>query len=50
MMTYAELADHIEACDVEAFAWLLNLEFTHDDEPEEAKAMIVRALRAYSHV
>jgi hypothetical protein len=42
-----QIADQIEAADVEAFAWLLDLEFTHDDEPQEAKDLIVLALRAY---
>lgn len=42
--TYAE---RIEKTDVAAFAWLLDLESSHDDEPETAKAMIVKALREY---
>lgn len=42
-----DYAKKIEECDVEAFAWLLGLEFTHDSEAEDAKAMIVKALRLY---
>lgn len=40
-------ADKIASCDVEAFAWLLGLEFTHNSEAKDAKAMIVAALREY---
>jgi hypothetical protein len=32
-----ELADKIEALDVEAFVSLLQLEYTHDDAPTQAK-------------
>jgi hypothetical protein len=42
-----QIADKIEAADVYAFAWLLGLEFTRDDEAAEAKSLIVSALRAY---
>jgi hypothetical protein len=41
-----QYADIIEATDTEAFAWLLGLEDTHDLEAEDAKAMIVAALRS----
>lgn len=40
-----ELADKLEALDVEAFASLLQLEYSHDDAPEQAKKLIVDALR-----
>jgi hypothetical protein len=40
-----KLANHIEKVDVEAFAWLLDLVFTHDNEAQEAKDQIVTALR-----
>lgn len=42
-----QIADKLEQLDVPAFAWLLSLEFTHDEEAEDAKKLIVRALRAY---
>ncbi len=44
----AQIADRIEATDVEAFAWLLGLEFAHDAEAVEAKQIIIDALRAYT--
>ena len=44
-MTLTELADKLEALDVDAFAALLDLEQTHDEEPEGVKRMIVDALR-----
>lgn len=44
-MTLIELADKLEALDVDAFAALLDLEQTHDEEPERVKRMIVDALR-----
>ena len=40
-------AKKIAETDVEAFAWLLGLEFTHDGEPEDARTLIVKALKAY---
>lgn len=40
-------AEKIASVDVEAFAWLLGLEFTHDGEAEDAKALIVAALKEY---
>jgi hypothetical protein len=40
-----ELADRLEALDVEAFASLLPLEYTHDDAPGQAKKLIIDALR-----
>jgi hypothetical protein len=39
------LADKLEALDVEAFASLLQLEYTHDDAPTQAKKLIIDALR-----
>jgi hypothetical protein len=44
-MTLTELADKLEALDVDAFVALLDLEETHDEEPERVKRMIVDALR-----
>jgi hypothetical protein len=46
-MNAEQLAAHIEAVDVEAFAWLLGLEFCHGDEAQDAKDMIVAALRNF---
>lgn len=43
-----EFADQLDSTDVEAWAWLLGLEFTHDSEAEDAKALVVKALRALS--
>lgn len=43
-----EIATRMEATDVEAWAWLLGLEFTHDSEAEDARALTVKALRAYA--
>ncbi len=40
-----ELADKLEALDVESFASLLQFNYTHDDAPEQAKKLIVDALR-----
>ncbi len=40
-----DLANHLETVDSAAFAFLLDLEFTHADEPEEAKQLIIKALR-----
>ena len=44
-MDLKQLADRLEALDVDAFASLLQLEYAHDDEPGQAKKMIVDALR-----
>lgn len=43
-----QYAHELAKCDVEAFAWLLGLQFTHDDEAGHAKALIVKALKAYA--
>jgi hypothetical protein len=40
-----ELADKLEALDVDSFAALLQFEYTHDDTPGQAKMMIIDALR-----
>ncbi len=40
-----ELADKLEALDVEAFASLLQLEYSHNNAPRQAKKLIVDALR-----
>ena len=40
-----ELADKLETLDVESFASLLGLDYTHDDAPGRAKKLIVDALR-----
>jgi len=40
-----ELADKLEALDVESFASLLGLDYTHDDAPGQAKKLIIDALR-----
>ena len=40
-----ELADKLEALDVEAFASLLRFDYTHDDAPGQAKKLIIDALR-----
>jgi hypothetical protein len=45
-ITPDSLAKQIAAADVEGFAWLLGLEFTHDDEAQQAKDLIVAALEA----
>lgn len=42
----SRLADHIDRLDTAAFAWLLDLAFTHDGEPERAKTTVVLALRS----
>jgi hypothetical protein len=44
-MTLKELADKFEAIDVDVFASHLGLEYTHDDQPEQAKKMVIDALR-----
>ena len=44
-MDLKELADRLEALDVDAFAVLLDMEESHDEEPERAKRMIIDALR-----
>jgi len=40
-----ELADKLEATDVESFASLLRFDYTHDDAPKQAKKVIIDALR-----
>ena len=45
MMDPKELADKLEALDVEAFASLLQLEYSHDDSPGQAKKLIIDTLR-----
>lgn len=47
-MNANEIADKIAAADVEAFVWLLGLEFDHDDQAEDAKALIVSVLRDHA--
>ena len=44
-MTFKELADKLEVLDEDAFVSLLKLEYSHNDEPKQAKTMIVDALR-----
>ena len=44
-MTLKEMADKLETLDVDVFASLLGLEYTHDDQPDQAKKMIIDALR-----
>jgi hypothetical protein len=44
-MDSKELADRLEALDVESFASLLQLDYTHDDTPGQAKRLIIDALR-----
>jgi hypothetical protein len=44
-MTLKELADKFEILDVDAFVSLLQLEYTHDGEPGQVKAMMIDALR-----
>lgn len=39
------LAQKLNEVDVEAFSWLLDLQFTHADEAQEAKDVIVNALK-----
>jgi hypothetical protein len=49
-MTLKELADKLAALDEDAFVAALQLEYTHDDEPGQVKAMMIDALRfAESH-
>jgi hypothetical protein len=43
-----ELADKLEALDVDAFASLLQLDYSHDDAPGQAKKLIIDALRLAS--
>lgn len=40
-------AKKIAEVEIEAFAWLLGLELFHDGEPEDARTLIVKALKAY---
>jgi hypothetical protein len=44
-MTLKELAGKLEALDEDAFVAALQLEYTHDDEPGQVKAMMIDALR-----
>jgi hypothetical protein len=44
-MTLKELADTLAALDEDAFVAALQLEYTHDDEPGQVKAMMIDALR-----
>jgi hypothetical protein len=44
-MTLKELADKLAALDEDAFVAALQLEYTHDDEPGQVKAMMIDALR-----
>ena len=44
-MTLKELADKLESLDVDVFANILGLEYPHDEQPEQAKKMIINALR-----
>jgi hypothetical protein len=44
-MNATELADKLEALDVDAFAALLQLDYSHDDMPSRAKKLIIDALR-----
>lgn len=44
-MTLKELTDKLETLDVNVFANILGLEYTHDEQPEQAKKMIIDALR-----
>jgi hypothetical protein len=44
-MNPKELADKLESLDVDAFASLLQLDYSHDDVPGQAKRLIIDALR-----
>ena len=44
-MTLKELADKLATLDEDAFVAALQLEYTHDDEPGQVKAMMIDALR-----
>ena len=44
-MTSKELADKLESLDANVFANILGLEYTHDEQPEQAKKMLIDALR-----
>jgi hypothetical protein len=44
-MNLKELADRLEVLDEDAFVSLLQLEYTHDGEPGQVKAMMIDALR-----
>jgi hypothetical protein len=44
-MTLKELADKLAGLDEDAFVAALQLEYTHDDEPGQVKAMMIDALR-----
>lgn len=43
-----KIADQIEAADIEAFAWLLDLVFDDPDDAQEAKDFIVSVLREHA--
>lgn len=47
-LTAGQIADHIEKVDEAAFAWLLDLQDTHDFEAQDAKELIVSVLREHS--
>ena len=47
-MTLTELARRLEPLDDEAFSSLLGLDTSHDDQPRQAKELIIGALR-FSH-
>ena len=40
-----DLANRLAALDVDAFVSLLQLDYSHDDTPEQAKKLIIDALR-----
>jgi len=44
-MNLKELADRLDVLDEDAFVSLLQLEYTHDGEPGQVKAMMIDALR-----
>lgn len=44
-MNPKELADKLEVLDVDSFASLLQLDYSHDDAPAQAKKLIIDALR-----
>jgi hypothetical protein len=47
-MTLKEMADKLESLDVDVCASLLGLEYTNDDQPDQAKKMIIDALRFFN--
>ena len=44
-MNLKELVEKLEVLDEDAFVSLLQLEYTHDGEPGQVKAMMIDALR-----